>query len=88
MDPELFAKQYPLRYEVGKVSEDNAEELVMQHYEWVEQNGIRRTPTFFINGYKMPQNYRIKDLVVMIPGLESQWKNIDMTMQEAKKEIA
>jgi hypothetical protein len=86
MNPEVFSKTYPLHD--GKVIGSNREELENLHYEWVEQNEINRTPTFFINGYKMPQNYRIKDLMEMIPGLEAQLKNSDMIMQGPKKEIA
>jgi hypothetical protein len=86
MNPEVFSKKYPLND--GKVIGNNPEELANLHYEWVEQNEINRTPTFFINGYKMPQNYRIKDLMEMIPGLKAEWKNSNMTMQGTKKEIA
>lgn len=88
MDPEFLVKQYPLWDGRGKVSGKNSEELETQYYEWVEKNEIRRTPTFFINGYKMPQNYRIKDLMAMIPGITAQWKRSGKITKETTKEIA
>jgi len=29
---------------------------------WCEKEGITHTPTIFINGYKLPKEYRIEDL--------------------------
>lgn len=71
-----------------KISENNSEKLEAKHYNWVEQNEIRHTPTFFINGYKMPQNYRIKDLMAMLPGIAAQTKISFKASRENSKEIA
>lgn len=84
MDPEFFAKQYPLRDGTVKVSE----KLETRHYKWAEQNEIRRTPTFLINGYKMPKQYRIKDLITMIPGIAAQWESSGEKVKGSEKEIA
>lgn len=51
-------------------------------------NEIRHTPTFFINGYKMPQNYRIKDLKAMLPGIAAQSKISFRVNRENSNEIA
>jgi protein-disulfide isomerase len=40
-----------------------------QRYEWVEQSMITYTPTFFINGRKLPGRYSIEDLEYLIPQL-------------------
>jgi protein-disulfide isomerase len=70
MDPETFMNQYPLDGE-PLPEPDNSESLEAQHYRWIQQNNIIGTPAFFINGYKMPENYRIQDLQALLPGLVS-----------------
>lgn len=44
-------------------------ELISRHNQWFEHEGITRTPTFFINGYRLPEAYRIDDLLMLIPGI-------------------
>lgn len=88
MNPELFAKKYPLRDGVVKIMGENSKEPEIQHYEWVKQNEIRRTPTFFINGSRMPQNYRVEDLMAMMPGLAAGWKNSGKISKDSAKEFA
>lgn len=39
------------------------------HYSWLNKVQVVMTPTFFINGYKMPKNYSIEDLKAMVPSL-------------------
>jgi hypothetical protein len=88
MDSELFAKQYPLRDRMVKLKGDCSVKLETQHYEWFEQNEIKRTPTFFINGYKMPKQYRIKDLMTMLPGIVAQLGSSVKITNGTTKEIA
>ena len=45
------------------------QERIEQHYDWMEQNRIAFTPTFFINGKKLPGRYSIDDLEQLIPQL-------------------
>jgi hypothetical protein len=33
-----------------------------KHNTWKEKTQIRATPTIFVNGYKLPDNYKIEDL--------------------------
>jgi len=73
MDVEAFARQYPMDGETDH-EEMGSETLAGQHYQWIEHHEITKTPTFFINGYKMPRHYRIKDLMVMMPGLTTLFK--------------
>lgn len=42
--------------------EDKANEEYSKHTNWIEQNNIMATPTLFINGYKLPNEYKIEDL--------------------------
>jgi hypothetical protein len=72
MDPKDFMKQYPLNGE--KVIESNGLANPDQHYQWIEKNEIDGTPTFFVNGYKMPHQYRLKDLIPMLPGVVDEMK--------------
>lgn len=65
MDVESFITKYPANGELNRAND----ELEIQHYQWITENKIARTPTFIVNGYKMPKNYRINDLIIMTPGL-------------------
>lgn len=40
-----------------------------EHSKWVEDGGINFTPTFFINGRKLPGRYNIKDVEMLMPQL-------------------
>lgn len=40
-----------------------------QHSKWVEDNAIQFTPTFFVNGHKLPGRYNLKDVEILIPQL-------------------
>jgi len=42
---------------------------IQAHYDWVREAGIKKTPTTFVNGYELPGQYRVNDLIPMIPGL-------------------
>lgn len=33
-----------------------------KHQAWVDKTGLRATPTILVNGYKLPDNYKIEDL--------------------------
>jgi hypothetical protein len=39
------------------------------HSEWVSKSNIESTPTFFINGKKLPDRYSLEDVELLIPGL-------------------
>jgi glutaredoxin len=53
-----------------------------KHERWNKETGITHTPTFFINGKKLPGRYDIKDIEKMIPQLEELLENcIKMTKQ-------
>lgn len=42
---------------------------LQQHTAWIADNNITHTPTFFINGRKIPGRYDLKDLEYLIPQL-------------------
>jgi uncharacterized membrane protein len=44
--------------------------IMRKHEAWNNDTGITHTPTFFINGRKLPGRYDIKDIEKMIPQLE------------------
>ncbi len=54
---EAFAKKYPLNGELKKQG-DKMEAM----YKWCHAMDIMGTPTFFINGYQLPDAYDIEDL--------------------------
>ncbi len=44
-------------------------ERIQQHQAWMEKHKIAFTPTFFINGRKLPGRYSLTDLEILIPQL-------------------
>ena len=58
LNKEKFFKLYP---EVNIQSERSMTELE-KHKNWKEINNLRATPTILVNGYLLPDNYKINDL--------------------------
>jgi uncharacterized membrane protein len=56
-DYEAFAGKYPVN---GKLQLQNTKIEAMR--QWCDEIKIDHTPTFFINGYQLPQTYTITDL--------------------------
>ena len=80
-DLQKFMKKYPVIPNDAEV-----EKLETQHYAWIEETEVNQTPTFFINGYEMPKEYLIDDLLAMVPSFADSFnktKNIEMTLQHA-----
>ena len=42
---------------------------LLQHSKWIKESHIAFTPTFFINGKKLPSRYALSDLEILIPQL-------------------
>ena len=77
---ERFMKKYP----VDVINSVEIEKIETQHYKWVNEVGIKATPTFFINGYELPKEYTIDDLLVLTPSLAdsySEKEKIETTLQ-------
>lgn len=64
-DLEKFAKKFPLSKNVNNIGD----KLQTQHEDWLKINKIEHTPTFSINGRKLPPNYSIDDLIYLMPCL-------------------
>jgi hypothetical protein len=64
-DLNRFRKQYPLQTN-GQNPE--LETLIARHSDWFDKAEIKGTPTFFVNGFKLPGQYRIDDLRYLIVG--------------------
>ena len=45
------------------------EQRLQQHSQWIRESNIVFTPTFFINGRKLPNRYSLNDIEVLIPQL-------------------
>lgn len=67
MDLKEFQKLYP--EPVSSTKEVHQESLELEHYKWVAQHSIFRTPALFFNGYEFLRNYSITDLRALMPGL-------------------
>ena len=42
-----------------------------KHRSWKEQTQLRATPTILVNGYKLPDNYKIEDLRYLVEFAEN-----------------
>lgn len=55
-----------------KVDEDHlsSESIRIEsaHYSWIEIANVEKTPTLFVNGFKLPKNYDLENLNRLIPG--------------------
>ena len=65
MDLDNFKTDYPLSLI------PNVEDQLKQHERWTDKADVAFTPTIFINGYKLPKQYKAEDLKKLI-------KNIDV----------
>ncbi len=43
--------------------DETIEEEHNKHLQWKDKTGLRATPTVLINGYKLPENYKIEDIL-------------------------
>jgi protein-disulfide isomerase len=44
------------------MSRPGIEAEFQRHKQWKEETKLRATPTILVNGYKLPENYRIEEL--------------------------
>jgi len=54
---ELFFEKYPVN-----IKEEIVKMQFKKHKKWKDENQIQSTPTILINGFKLPDNYKIEDL--------------------------
>lgn len=66
MDFEKFKKKYPLDY---SSVDDESKQLENLHFNWISHSRVTQTPAFFINGYELPKEYSLEDLMFLVPGL-------------------
>ena len=63
-------EKYKIKYPIGNnCVDDQSKELETLHINWVEDSMVTHTPRFFINGYELPKDYSIEDLMALVPGL-------------------
>jgi protein-disulfide isomerase/uncharacterized membrane protein len=67
MDLERFKREYQITVN-GDMQEEN-HALIDGWQKWFEQVDVNRTPTFFMNGYELPKEYRMEELMGLIPGV-------------------
>jgi protein-disulfide isomerase len=54
---EVFAAKYPMNKELKRQNEKLDAMRI-----WCDKTGINFTPTFFVNGYQLPEIYSVSDL--------------------------
>lgn len=53
----------------GDTNNINVKEMLQKHVDWINKNDVAFTPTFFINGRKLPGRYNLKDVEILLPQL-------------------
>lgn len=66
MNVESFANSHPLKE--LKLSNE-VEAMAELQEKWIEENGVSKTPTIFINDYELPSLYTVADLQRLLPVL-------------------
>jgi uncharacterized membrane protein len=61
-------ENWKIKYPANSTIDDKIE--LLEQVNWCKLNEIKGTPTFFINSYKLPENYRLKDLKYVLMNLE------------------
>ncbi len=82
---ESFKRRYPINKSEQKAI-SGIQNIVDLHADWFENEGINKTPTFFINGYSLPLNYRIEDVKHLILPLADQLLSGFQLEQKLKKQ--
>lgn len=59
------AQEYISANPVDLYTHETKEEI-QRHREWRDKNGITATPTVLINGYRLPEEYEIEDLPIIL----------------------
>lgn len=59
-DKTSFMKKYPVDIDSQQVKQE-----YLKHTEWRKETGLSATPTILINGYKLPDNFKIEDLIFL-----------------------
>ncbi|TGE23987.1 vitamin K epoxide reductase family protein [Hymenobacter aquaticus] len=62
MDLERFKQKRVVDF---SVPDSHSEQLSLAHRQWILREHITRTPALFINGYFLPQNYTLDDILAM-----------------------
>jgi uncharacterized membrane protein len=61
-------ENWKIKYPANSIIDDKIE--LLEQVNWCKLNEIQGTPTFFINSYKLPENYRLKDLKYVLMNME------------------
>lgn len=67
-DKDLFINKYQLT----KINKSLSADIVYENtvYEWITRSTIIKTPTFFLNGFMLPDNYSLKDIPNLMNGFK------------------
>jgi hypothetical protein len=56
-----YFNEHPHKYNLFGISQMLSDYGIEKHKAWI-QSRIRATPTVLVNGYQLPDNYRMEDL--------------------------
>ena len=70
-DIDRFLEQYPVMENGNRKTLDALEK---QMFHWFKAQKIQGTPTYFLNGYAFPMQYKIEDLNLLIPALADRFE--------------
>lgn len=62
-DKGKFSKEDFFLKHTVTINDGAVEKEFLKHEAWIAKTGLRTTPTILVNGYKLPDNYKIEDLI-------------------------
>lgn len=74
-----FTEKYPIT-NIGR-NDRAIKKLMDQYVRWFEEARIQKTPTFFVNGWELPENYKIEDMMALVPALAAYFQRVTSQQQ-------
>ncbi|HTF16674.1 MAG TPA: thioredoxin domain-containing protein [Chryseolinea sp.] len=61
--------KFKVRYPLDIIEHPKLRAILDRHEMWIQNVNLRKTPTFFVNGWPLPDNYEIHDLAAIVPAI-------------------
>jgi len=84
---EMDVEKFKRKWIGGSEGEENVDELLNRHNQWWKKTTIAFTPTVFMNGFEMPEQYKVNDLMLILPFIAENFGQLD-THLVAKEDFA
>ncbi len=80
----LDLEKFKTKYSTQNGVDDITKSIESLHLQWIESAHVTHTPTFFINGYQLPNNYSSEDLMTLIPNLSDHFSKMKNKINDSQ----